>query len=219
MKNSQIFMEGVWKNNPTFVQVLGMCPSLAVTSSVMNAVGMSAATIFVLVCSSALISIIKKVYANEVRIMGYIVVIAAFVTLTDIVMKAKFYTLSLALGPYIPLIVVNCIILGRAEAFANKNGIIPSIFDALGNGVGFFIALTLLASIREILGNGTWLGFDIVGTIRVFFETAMPFALNAYNEITAPWVVMIMAPGAFFTLGVLIAIKRALDARGGKSNG
>ena len=177
MKNSQVFMEGVWKNNPTFVQVLGMCPSLAVTSSVMNAIGMSVATIFVLVCSSALISLIKKIYANEVRIMGYIVVIAAFVTLTDIVMKAKFYTLSLALGPYIPLIVVNCIILGRAEAFANKNGIIPSIFDALGNGVGFFIALTLLASIREILGNGTWLGFDIVGTLRGFFESAMPFSL------------------------------------------
>ena len=195
-------MEGVWKNNPTFVQVLGMCPSLAVTSSVMNAIGMSVATIFVLVCSSALISLIKKIYANEVRIMGYIVVIAAFVTLTDIVMKAKFYTLSLALGPYIPLIVVNCIILGRAEAFANKNGIIPSIFDAL-----------------EILGNGTWLGFDIVGTLRGFFESAMPFALNAYNEITTPWVVMIMAPGAFFTLGTLIAIKRAIDARGGKANG
>ena len=170
MKNSQVFMEGVWKNNPTFVQVLGMCPSLAVTSSVMNAIGMSVATIFVLVCSSALISLIKKVYANEVRIMGYIVVIAAFVTLTDIVMKAKFYTLSLALGPYIPLIVVNCIILGRAEAFANKNGIVPSIFDALGNGVGFFIALTLLASIREILGNGSWLGFDIVGSLAFCFE-------------------------------------------------
>ena len=219
MKNSQVFMEGVWKNNPTFVQVLGMCPSLAVTSSVMNAIGMSVATIFVLVCSSALISLIKKVYANEVRIMGYIVVIAAFVTLTDIVMKAKFYTLSLALGPYIPLIVVNCIILGRAEAFANKNGIVPSIFDALGNGVGFFIALTLLASIREILGNGSWLGFDIVGSLRGFVESAMPFALNAYNEITTPWVVMIMAPGAFFTLGTLIAIKRARAARGGKANG
>ena len=189
MKNSQVFMEGVWKNNPTFVQVLGMCPSLAVTSSVMNAIGMSVATIFVLVCSSALISLIKKVYANEVRIMGYIVVIAAFVTLTDIVMKA------------------------------NKNGIIPSIFDALGNGVGFFIALTLLASIREILGNGSWLGFDIVGSLRGFVESAMPFALNAYNEITTPWVVMIMAPGAFFTLGTLIAIKRAIDARGGKANG
>ena len=213
MKNSQVFIDGVWKNNPTFVQILGMCPSLAVTSSVMNAIGMSVATIFVLVCSSALISIVKKIYANEVRIMGYIVVIAAFVTLTDIVMKAKFYTLSLALGPYIPLIVVNCIILGRAEAFANKNGVIPSIFDALGNGVGFFMALLLLGSIREILGNGTWLGFDIVGTVRGFVESAMPFALNAYNEITTPWIVMILAPGAFFTLGVLIAIKRTIDSR------
>ena len=213
MKNSQVFIDGVWKNNPTFVQILGMCPSLAVTNSVMNAIGMSVATIFVLVCSSALISIVKKIYANEVRIMGYIVVIAAFVTLTDIVMKAKFYALSLALGPYIPLIVVNCIILGRAEAFANKNGVIPSIFDALGNGVGFFMALLLLGSIREILGNGTWLGFDLVGTVRGFVESAMPFALNAYNEITTPWIVMILAPGAFFTLGVLIAIKRTIDAK------
>lgn len=216
MKNSEVFMEGVWKNNPTFVQILGMCPSLAVTSSVMNAIGMSVATIFVLVCSSALISILKKAYANEVRIMGYIVVIAAFVTLTDIIMKAKFYTLSLALGPYLPLITVNCIILGRAEAFANKNGIVPSIADAFGNGCGFFIALVLLGSIREILGNGTWLGLDIVGSIRNFVESSIPFALNFYNEITTPWVVMIMAPGAFFTLAVLIAIKRTIDSRNSK---
>lgn len=216
MKNSEVFMEGVWKNNPTFVQILGMCPSLAVTSSVMNAIGMSVATIFVLVCSSALISILKKAYANEVRIMGYIVVIAAFVTLTDIIMKAKFYTLSLALGPYLPLITVNCIILGRAEAFANKNGIVPSIADALGNGCGFFMALVLLGSIREIIGNGTWLGFDIVGSIRNFVESSIPFALNTYNEITTPWVVMIMAPGAFFTLAVLIAIKRTIDSKNSK---
>lgn len=216
MKNSEVFMEGVWKNNPTFVQILGMCPSLAVTSSVMNAIGMSVATIFVLVCSSALISILKKAYANEVRIMGYIVVIAAFVTLTDIIMKAKFYTLSLALGPYLPLITVNCIILGRAEAFANKNGIVPSIADALGNGCGFFMALVLLGSVREIIGNGTWLGFDIVGSIRNFVESSIPFALNAYNEITTPWVVMIMAPGAFFTLAVLIAIKRTIDSKNSK---
>ena len=166
MKNSEAFLSGIWKNNPTFVQVLGLCPSLAVTSNVMNSLGMSVATMFVLVCSSTLISIIKKVYAREVRIMGYIVVIAAFVTLTDIVMKAKFYTLSLALGPYIPLIVVNCIILGRAEGFASKNGVVASICDALGNGLGFLISLVLLGSIREILGNGSWLGFDITG----FFE-------------------------------------------------
>ena len=213
MKNSEVFIDGVWKNNPTFVQILGMCPSLAVTSSVENAIGMSVATIFVLVCSSALVSILKKAYANEVRIMGYIVVIAAFVTLTEIIMKAKFYTLSLALGPYLPLITVNCIILGRAEAFANKNGIVPSIADALGNGCGFFMALVLLASIREILGNGTWLGLDIVGSVRGFVESSMPFFLNVYNEITTPWVVMIMAPGAFFTLAVLIAIKRTIDSK------
>ena len=213
MKNSDVFIDGVWKNNPTFVQILGMCPSLAVTSSVENAIGMSVATIFVLVCSSALISILKKAYANEVRIMGYIVVIAAFVTLTDIIMKAKFYTLSLALGAYLPLITVNCIILGRAEAFANKNGIVPSIVDALGNGCGFFIALLLLSSIRELLGNGSWLGMDIVGSIRNFIETSLPFALNAYNEVTTPGVGMVMAPGAFFTLAVLIAIKRTIDSK------
>ncbi len=215
MKNSEAFLSGIWKNNPTFVQVLGLCPSLAVTSNVMNSLGMSVATIFVLVCSSTLISIIKKVYAREVRIMGYIVVIAAFVTLTDIVMKAKFYTLSLALGPYIPLIVVNCIILGRAEGFASKNGVVASICDALGNGLGFLISLVLLGSIREILGNGSWLGFDITGFFRNIVESSMPFALNVYNEITTPWIVMILAPGAFFTLGVLIAIKRALDNKKG----
>ena len=195
MKNSDVFIDGVWKNNPTFVQILGMCPSLAVTSSVENAIGMSVATIFVLVCSSALVSILKKAYANE------------------IIMQAKFYNLSLALGPYLPLITVNCIILGRAEAFANKNGIVPSIADALGNGCGFFMALVLLASIRELLGNGTWLGFDIVGSVRSFVESSMPFFLNVYNEITTPWVVMIMAPGAFFTLAVLIAIKRTIDSK------
>lgn len=213
MKDSKVFLEGIWKNNPTFVQILGMCPSLAVTNSALNAVGMSVATIFVLVCSSAMISAIKKVYANEVRIMGYIVVVAAFVTLTDIVMKAKFYSLSLALGPYIPLIVVNCIILGRAEAFASKNKVFPSILDALGNGIGFFIALLLLGSIREILGNGTWFGFNIVGSLRDLVSANIPFALNAYNEITTPWIVMIMAPGAFFTLAVLIAIKRTIDSK------
>lgn len=213
MKNSKVFLEGIWKNNPIFVQILGMCPSLAVTNSAMNAVGMSLATIFVLVCSSAMIAAIKKVYANEVRIMGYIVVIASFVTLTDIVMKAKFYSLSLALGPYIPLIVVNCIILGRAEAFASKNKIFPSILDALGNGIGFFIALLFLGSIREILGNGTWFGLDIVGMLRGFVINYIPFALNAYNEITTPWIVMIMAPGAFFTLAVLISIKRTIDSK------
>lgn len=217
MKNSDVFIDGVWRNNPTFVQILGMCPSLAVTSSVENAIGMSVATIFVLVCSSALISILKKAYANEVRIMGYIVVIAAFVTLTDIIMKAKFYTLSLALGAYLPLITVNCIILGRAEAFANKNKIVPSIVDALGNGCGFFMALLLLSSIREILGNGTWLGIDIVGSIRNFVESSLPFMLNAYNEVTTPWVAMIMAPGAFFTLAVLIAIKRTIDSKNAKA--
>ena len=145
--------------------------------------------------------------------MGYIVIVAAFVTLTDIIMKAKFFELSKSLGPFIPLIVVNCIILGRAEAFASKNGVVSSLFDALGMSIGFLLALTALGSIRELLGTGMWLGFDIVGTVRGFVETSMPSMLTAYNQVTTPWVVMILAPGAFFGLAVLIAIKRTIDSK------
>jgi electron transport complex protein RnfE len=174
---------------------------------------MSAATAFVLICSSTIISLIKKIFATEVRIMGYIVIVAAFVTLTDIIMKAKFFELSKSLGPFIPLIVVNCIILGRAEAFASKNGVVSSLFDALGMSIGFLLALTALGSIRELLGTGMWLGFDIVGTVRGFVETSMPSMLTAYNQVTTPWVVMILAPGAFFGLAVLIAIKRTIDSK------
>lgn len=214
MKTSlDAFIKGIWKNNPVFVQVLGMCPTLAVTNSAINAIGMSVAVIFVLTCSSAMISVVKKVFATEVRIMGYIVIIAAFVTLTDIIMKAKFYELSKALGPYIPLIVVNCIILGRAEAFANKNGIMPSIFDALGNGIGFLIALVILGSVREILGNGTWFDMDLITPMRAFVDNNIPAISKLFNEWTSPLTVMIMAPGAFFGLASLIAIKRTIDEK------
>lgn len=214
MKTSlDAFIKSIWKNNPVFVQVLGICPTLAVTNSAINALGMSVAVIFVLTCSSAMISIVKKVFAKEVRIMGYIVIIASFVTLTDIVMKAKFYELSKSLGPYIPLIVVNCIILGRAEAFASKNGIIESIFDALGNGFGFLIALFALGSLREILGNGTWFDIDLTTPMRAFVETNIPAISQLFNEWTTPLTVMIMAPGAFFGLACLIAIKRTIDSK------
>lgn len=213
MKNYDVFMKGIWKDNPVLVQLLGMCPTLAVTNSVANALGMSLATAFVLICSSTIISLVKKIFATEVRIMGYIVIVASFVTLTDIIMKAKFYELSKSLGPFIPLIVVNCIILGRAEAFASKNGVVSSLCDALGMSIGFLLALTALGSIRELLGTGMWLGFDLVGTIRIFIETSMPSMLTAYNQVTTPWVVMILAPGAFFGLAVLIAIKRTIDSK------
>ena len=213
MKNYDAFIRGIWKDNPVLVQVLGMCPTLAVTNSVENALGMSFATAFVLICSSTIIALIKKMFATEVRIMGYIVVIAAFVTLTDIIMKAKFFELSKSLGPFIPLIVVNCIILGRAEAFASKNGVIASICDAVGNSIGFLLAMVVLGSMRELLGSGSWLGFDFVGTLRGFVETSMPSVLPMFDQWTTPWVVMVLAPGAFFGLAILIAIKRTIDSK------
>lgn len=211
--NSSTFIKGIWDNNPVLVQILGMCPTLAVTNSVSNAIGMSLATAFVLICSSTLISIIKNIFATEVRIMGYIVVIASFVTLTEIIMKAKFYPLSLSLGPYLPLIVVNCIILGRAEAFASKNGVFASIIDAIGSSIGFFIALFALGFIRELMGTGMIMGINILSIATTFVENNIPFMLNTFIEWTKPWTVMTLAPGAFFGLAILIALKKNIDMR------
>lgn len=179
------FMNGIWKQNPIFKQVLGTCPTLAVTVSVMNGVAMGLATTFVLFFSSVIISMIKKLIPNQVRIAAYIVVIATFVTIVDIVMKAQFPELSKSLGPFIPLIVVNCIILGRAEAFASKNTVVRSAFDALGMGAGFTMALLVLGGIREILGSNK------------FFDTVI---LPATVE---PMLIFILPAGAFLTLGIL----------------
>ena len=181
------FSKGVWKNNPIFIQVLGMCPTLAVTVSAINGIAMALATTFVLLFSSIIISSIRKIIPAQVRIASYILIIATFVTIVDLIMKAQFPELSKSLGPYIPLIVVNCIILGRQEAFSSKNGIIRSALDALGMGTGFLVALLLLGSIREILGNKTILGFQILPNM---FE---------------PWLIMILPAGAFLTLGLLMA--------------
>jgi len=156
------FYKGLWEINPTFKQILGMCPTLAVTVSVMNGIAMALATTFVLVFSSLLISIVRKLIPNQVRIAAYIVIIATFVTIADLVMKAKFPALSKALGPFVPLIVVNCIILGRAEAFASKNNPIRALMDALGNGAGFLIALIIMGGIREIIGSRTFLGYQVL---------------------------------------------------------
>lgn len=180
------FVKGLWDNNPTFKQILGMCPTLAVTVSALNGIAMALATTFVLVFSSMLISLVRKLIPNQVRIAAYIVIIATFVTIVDLVMKAKFPELSKALGPFIPLIVVNCIILGRAEAFASKNSPFRSLLDALGNGTGFLISLFVLGSIREIIGSGTILGYQVMPQV---FET---------------WIVMILPAGAFLTLGLLM---------------
>ncbi len=198
MNNFRFFTDGIVKNNPTFVLVLGACPTLAVTTSAINGIGMGAATTFVLVCSNFLIAALKNVIPDKVRIAAFILIIASFVTVVDLVMKAFTPDLYNTLGIFIPLIVVNCIILGRAEAFAQKNNVFPAILDGLGMGIGFTLAITLLASIREILGNGSIFNVNIVGDN---FSTFLLF---------------ILPPGAFITYGFLIAIMNRLRVRSGK---
>ncbi|MFY9398233.1 MAG: electron transport complex subunit E [Desulfomonilia bacterium] len=185
MSFSKELIKGIWKENPIFILVLGMCPTLAVSTSVENGIGMGIATTFVLICSNIAISLIRPYVPDEVRIPVYIVVIASFVTVVDLVMSGYFRGLYHALGLFIPLIVVNCIILGRAEAFASKNKILPSIADAIGMGAGFTLALVILGTIREIFGNGTIFNYSIFG--------------NGFE----PALVMILPPGAFLTLGIL----------------
>ncbi len=189
------FMKGIVRDNPVFVQVLGMCPVLAVTTSVANGIGMGLATTFVLVFSTLIASTIKGGVPNQVRIPVYAVIIATFVTIADLVLKAFFPPLSASLGPYVPLIVVNCIIMGRVEAFATRNTPGLSLVDALGMGVGFTLSLMVLGSVREILGSGALLG------IRLF------------GEGFSPMLVMILPPGAFLTLGVLMAVFNAVKAK------
>ncbi len=187
------FIKGLYKENPVFRLMLGLCPVLAVSTSVDNAIGMGAAATFVLVCSNTVISIIKKAVPDKIRIPIFIMVIATFVTIVQLVMAAFFPALNKALGIFIPLIVVNCIILGRAEAFASKNNLIFSIIDGLGMGIGFTLALSIIATFREILGNGTWLGNPI------------------FTDSFQPAIIMILAPGAFITIGYLIAFLNWID--------
>ena len=188
MSNMRHFLNGLWKENPTFVLVLGTCPTLAVTTEAYNGLGMGLATTFVLFSSNFLISALKNLIPDKVRIAAFIVVIASFVTVVDLMMKAYVPALYETLGIFIPLIVVNCIILGRAEAFAQKNSVIPSILDGLGMGLGFTLALTLIGGFREILGNGSIFGLKFVSPDA---KTMLLF---------------IMPPGAFLTFGYLIAL-------------
>jgi Na+-translocating ferredoxin:NAD+ oxidoreductase subunit E len=180
------YLKGLWDINPVFKQALGLCPALAVTVSAMNGLAMALATMFVLVSASLLISSIRKLIPSQVRIASFIVIIATFVTIVDLVMKAKFPDMSKTLGPFIPLIVVNCLILGRQEAFASKNKPLRSVLDALGAGTGFMIALVSLGGIREIFGSRTLFGVQV-----------MP---NAFE----PWLIMILPAGAFLTLGLML---------------
>ena len=191
MSNLKILMNGIITENPTFVLLLGMCPTLGTTSSAMNGMSMGLATMFVLICSNMAISALKNVIPDMVRIPGYIVVIATFVTVVQMCMEAFVPALYASLGLFIPLIVVNCIVLGRAEAFAAKNGVVASAFDGIGIGLGFTIALTLLGAIRELLETGI-----------LFNLTIMPEQFGS--------LIFVLAPGAFIALGFLIAIVNKL---------
>ena len=187
MNNFKVLINGTIKENPTFVLLLGMCPTLGTTSSAMNGMGMGLATMFVLICSNVAISLLKNLIPDMVRIPSYIVVIASFVTLLQMVMQAYVPDLYTKLGLFIPLIVVNCIVLGRAEAFAAKHSPLPSMFDGIGIGLGFTVALTLLGTVREFLGTGKVFGFSILP--------------EEYGML-----LFVLAPGAFIALGYLIAI-------------
>ncbi|HIS09852.1 MAG TPA: electron transport complex subunit E [Candidatus Avibacteroides excrementipullorum] len=191
MNNFKVLINGIVKENPTFVLLLGMCPTLGTTSSAINGMGMGLATAFVLICSNVAISAIKNLVPDMVRIPAFVVVIASFVTVLQMLMQAYVPDLYAKLGLFIPLIVVNCILLGRAEAFASKNGPVPSFFDGLGIGLGFTIALTLLGAVRELLGTG-----------RIFDMQVYP---EEYGMLT-----FVLAPGAFIALGFLIAIVNRL---------
>lgn len=183
---------GILIDNPTFMQVLGMCPTLAVTTSAQNAVGMGLATTAVLICSNTVISLLRRCIPSKIRIPAFVVIIASFVTMIDLLLQAYIPALHAQLGLFLPLIVVNCLILGRAEAYASKNKVIPSLFDGLGMGLGFTLALTAIGTVREILGAGSLFGISV-----------MPATYE-------PAIIMILAPGAFFTLAILMAILNAI---------
>jgi electron transport complex protein RnfE len=198
MENKRLsaeFLKGLWDENPVFRQLLGMCPVLAVTNAVINGIAMGLAASFVLILSSLVVASIKNLIPSQVRIASYIVVIATFVTVADRFMAAFFPPISKALGPYVPLIVVNCIILGRQEAFSSRNSVGRSLIDALGMSAGFVTALLVLSTIREVLGAGTFLGYQVMGS---WFK---------------PWIIMILPAGAFITLGVLLGIALLVEQK------
>jgi len=184
-----VFFAGFWRDNPVFVMLLGTCPTLAVTNSVINCFAMGVSTLFVLVMSGILISMLRNFIPKQVRIASFIVVIATFVTIVDYLIQSISLDLYDSLGAFIQLIVVNCIILGRAEAFASRNGVMRSVLDAIGMGIGFTIALLCLGVVREVLGNGTLL-------------MNTPYEISLFGPRFEPWSVMILPPGGFFVLGV-----------------
>ena len=199
MKKIQIFTNGLVKENPVLRLVLGTCPTLAVTTAVANGIGMGIAATFVLFCSNIAISALRKVIPDKVRLPAYITVIATFVTIVQMLVKAFVPALDESLGVFLPLIVVNCIILGRAEMFASKHGVVDSAFDGLGMGLGFTLTLTLMSTIRQVLGSGTWYGFKII-----------PESIDRFTFMTTP-------AGGFFTFGLLMALVIFVENKLGES--
>ncbi len=197
--NWETFTQGLWKENPVFVMLLGLCPAMAVTNTAMNALAMGVATTFVLVCSGLLVSLLRNIIPKQVRIASYIIIIATFVTITDYAIQAISLDLYNALGAFIQLIVVNCVILGRAEAYASKHPVFNSLVNALGMGVGFTFALLCLGGVREILGSGTFFGVMLFG------------------ERFQPWSVFVLPPGGFFVLAFWLVlfstVRRARERR------
>lgn len=195
MNATAILMRGLWKENPIFRLLLGLCPTLAVTTSVVNGLGMGLASTFVLICSNVIVSLLRDFIPKKVRIPAYIVVIASFVTVVDLVMHGFFFELHRSLGLFIPLIVVNCVILGRAEAFASRNSVGWALLDGVGMGLGFTLGLMVIGAVRELLGSGSLLGIPLLGE-------GFPALL-----------VMILPPGAFLSLGFLLAGMNVLEEK------
>ena len=204
--NKTDFLKGFWRENPVLVLLLGLCPTLAVTTSAYNGLGMGVAATVVLLGSNIVVSLIRKGIPKKVRIPCYIVVIATFVTLVDMTLEATLYSLHRSLGLFIPLIVVNCIILGRAEAFASKNSVVRSLMDALSMGLGFTVTLFVLGAVREILGNGTL-------TLFKHADMLVQWQLYSGDGMVSKTLVFILPPGAFISLGIFLAAMNAVEAR------
>lgn len=213
-KCTERLYNGIVKENPTFVQMLGMCPTLAVTSSAINGAGMGLTTTCILVLSNFMISALRKVIPDKVRIPSFIVIIASFVTIIQFLLQAYLPSLNDSLGLYIPLIVVNCIILGRAEAYASKNKVLPSVFDGLGMGLGFTVGLTLIGMFRELLGKGCIFGFQILGDgNQLQSSSGIVKAIGNVFSLYTPITILVLAPGAFFVLAFLIAFINKRNAK------
>ena len=201
-------LQGLWKNNPALVQLLGLCPLLAVTATFINGLGLGLATMLVLIGSNVTVSLVRNLVRNEIRIPVFVMIIAAFVTIIQLIMNAFTYELYLALGIFIPLIVTNCAIIGRAEAFASRNPVMASAVDALAMGIGFTAALVVLGALREFIGQGTL--FD--GAHLMFGESALNWTMH-FGDNYEGILLAILPPGAFLGLGFLIAIKNVIDQR------